>query len=135
MIFNTFIPPISKYFDVFWLYRLSMRKLIESRGDNNRHNQREANQWFEGEQFNFAQSYANHLVTIMISLFFIPILPLSPILGAVSIITAHYMEKYLLLRRNSAPKAIGSKLCFTIFRFYDIVIIVFAVSVRYLTRF
>jgi hypothetical protein len=64
----------------------------------------------------------------MISLFFMPMLPLSLIAGALSLITAHFTEKYLLFRRHTAPQATGSKLCFAMFRFFDIVMLVFSVS-------
>ena len=128
LIFNIVIPPVSKYFDVFYIYRLYKRKKIEEQDQNCPLNQRQANAWFEGSPFNFASSYANHLVTIMSCMFFLPMLPLAPVLGALAIITAKYTEKYLMLRRNTAPRATGIKFCITMYRFYDFVILAYAVS-------
>ena len=91
-------------------------------------NQTMANYWFAGQDFDIAQTYANYLKTAMISLFFMPMLPLSLLAGALSIFTAHYTNKYLLYRRFAAPEATGSKLAFEMFRFCDIVMMMYAVS-------
>lgn len=97
-------------------------------------NQTTANSWFAGPDFDIAQIYANYLKTTMISLFFMPMLPLSLVAGALSIFTAHYTNKYLLYRRFAAPEATGPKLCFEMFRFFDIVMMMYAVSLSSSTR-
>lgn len=131
MLFNIFSPPMSNFLNPFHLQRWWKRRTIINAGKDCPLTQKEANFWFEGPPFDIAQRYANHTKTIMISLFFMPMLPLSLIAGALSMLTAHVTEKYLLYRRHTSPQATGPQLCFAMFRFFDIVILVFTVSLNF----
>ena len=128
MLFNVFSPPMSNFLNPFHLIRWVKKRGIIKAGKNCHLTQKEANFWFEGPPFDIAQRYANHVKTLMISLFFMPMLPLSLVAGALSMVTAHITEKYLIYRRHTAPQATGPKLCFAMFRFFDIVMLVYAVS-------
>jgi hypothetical protein len=131
MLFNIFTPPMSNFLNPFHLMRWLKRRSIIKAGQKCHLTQKEANFWFEGPPFDIAQRYANHVKTLMISLFFMPMLPLSLVAGGVSMLTAHITEKYLLYRRHAAPQATGSKLCYAMFRFFDIVMFVYAVSIHF----
>jgi hypothetical protein len=124
---NTFIGPMSNFFNPFHLLRWVKRKTIIREGKNCHLTQKEANYWFEGPPFDIAQRYANHTKTMMISLYFLPLFPLALPIGIVSIYTAHLTEKYLLFYRHAAPKATGPALNFEMYRFFDIVMIIFSV--------
>lgn len=128
MLFNIITPPMSNFLNPFHLMRWMKRRSIINTGKNCTFTQKEANFWFEGPPFDIAQRYANHTKTIMISLFFMPMLPLSLVAGALGMLTAHVTEKYLVYRRHTSPQATGPKLCYAMFRFFDIVILVYAVS-------
>ena len=108
MLFNIFSPPLSSILNPFHLQRWLKKKNILRQGDKCVLTQKEANSWFEGPPFDIAQCYANHIKTVMISLFFMPMLPLSLPAGALSIVIGIFTEKYLLYRRYSAPDATGS---------------------------
>jgi hypothetical protein len=103
LILNILIPPAVKYFDFSHLLRHAKRKSIKTNVDTCPLNQREANEWFEGAPFDFTGSYTNHLLTIMTVMFFLPALPLGPVLGALAILANHYTEKLIMLTRNSPP--------------------------------
>lgn len=64
----------------------------------------------------------------MVCYFFMPMFPLSLLCGALAILAAAYVEKYLLFRRHAAPGATGSRLCFEMFRFFDFIMFIYAVS-------
>jgi hypothetical protein len=129
MVFNIISPPLSNFFNPFHLQRWYKRRQIISQGQKCVLTQKEANFWFEGPPFDIAQRYANYLKTLMISLFFMPMLPLSLPAGALSIIVAVWTEKYLLYRRHAAPDATGSRLCMAIFKFFDVVMFIYAVRI------
>jgi hypothetical protein len=112
MIFNIFSPPMSNFLNPFHLMRWLKRRTITSQGDKCLLTQREANFWFEGPPFDIAQRYANHLNTLMLSIFFMPMLPLSLVAGGLAMTFAYITEKYLLYRRHAAPEATGARLCF-----------------------
>lgn len=127
MIGNVFIGPMSNFLNPFHFLRWFKRWQISSQGDKCKLTQKEADMWFEGPPFDIAQRYANHIKTLMISLFFVSILPLSLPLGMLAIFVHHSVEKYLLLKRHAAPKATGSKLNFAMYKFFDVVLLIFAV--------
>lgn len=71
----------------------------------------------------------------MISLFFMPMLPISLLAGALSIFFAHYTNKYLLYRRFSAPEATGPELCFEMYKFFDVIMMMYTVRLFWLSEF
>lgn len=89
--------------------------------------QSEANFYFEGPPIDIAQNYANFTKTVMISIFFMPILPIVLPFGTLAIITAFLMNKYLLFNRYAAPKATGVKINFDMYQYMDFVLVTFAV--------
>lgn len=128
MLGNIVFPPLTSYLNPWVLIRKMKRSSIAKQGRNSIVTQKEANMWFEAPPFDIAQKYANNLKTVMISIFFMPMFPLALPAGIVAIIFARAMEKYLLLRRYAAPKATGAKLNFALYRFFDLVILIFGVS-------
>jgi hypothetical protein len=66
----------------------------------------------------------------MLSIFFMPMLPLGLVAGGFAMTFAYITEKYLLYRRHAAPEATGSRMCFSMFNYFDIVMIVYAVSLK-----
>lgn len=130
MIGNVFIGPMSNFFNPFHFIRWFKQWNISSqiKGGKCKLTQKEANFWFQGPPFDIAQRYANHIKTLMISLFFVSILPLSLPLGMLAVFVHHTTEKYLLLKRHAAPTATGSKLNFAMYKFFDVVLITFAVT-------
>lgn len=128
---NVFIGPMSNFLNPFHALRWFKQSQIASQGKNCKLTQKEANFWFEGPPFDIAQRYTNHIKTLMISLYFVSILPLSLPIGMLAIFIHHFTEKYLLFKRHAAPKATGSKLSFSMYKFFDVTLFVYAVSVSF----
>lgn len=89
--------------------------------------QSEANFYFEGPPIDIAQNYANFTKTVMVSIFFMPILPIGLFFGSLAIITAYIANKYLLFNRYAAPQATGVKINWNMYQYFDFVWITFAV--------
>ena len=127
---NFFFAPLYNIFSPFYLLKLYHRRKIRiqiEKGLQSTYTQKEANYWFEGPPFDFALGYAFHNQTIMLSFFFMPILPASIPIGLFTVLVHHYIDKWLILRRHSSPQATGPKLNFAMFKFFDIILIVYAV--------
>lgn len=125
---NIILPPLTSILNPWVLIRNIKRSNIVKAGNKCIVTQKEANMWFEAPPFDIAQKYANNLKTVMISLFFLPMFPLAIPAGLVALICVRWVEKYLLFRRYAAPKATGAKLNFALYRFFDLAILIFAVS-------
>lgn len=128
MLFNIFLPPISSILDPWVLYRQYKRNNIMKNANTLVMTQKEANLWFEGSPFDIAQKYANQLKTVMMSFFFLPMFPLAIPACVLALVTAKFTEKFLLYRRYACPKASGSQLNLNMYRFFDLIILVFAVG-------
>ena len=132
MITNIFTAPLLAVINPVHFYRYWVRRKIKNKSyDQTKeiYTQAEANFWFEGPPLDIAQEYANYAKTVMVSLFFMFIIPLSPVLGALAILTAHWVNKYLLLYRYTSPKATGVKINFDMYQFFDLTLIIYGVSI------
>jgi hypothetical protein len=92
--------------------------------------QKDANMWFEGPPFDIAAQYARKMNFVMVSIFFMPMFPLALPAGILALFTNRLIQKYLLFRRHAAPNATGEKLNYAMYRFFDIVIIIYSVSCK-----
>jgi hypothetical protein len=124
---NIILPSITSITNPSYLWRLFKRRGIRKNANTTILTQQEANVWFEGPPFDIAQKYANNFNSLAISLFFLPMLPLSLLAGGFAILFAYVSEKFLLYRRYAAPHATGSDLCFGMYRFFDLAMVIFAV--------
>ena len=125
-----FLGPILKFFSVVDILHYVTRWRIRwAMGSNScQMTQKEANYYFEGPPVYLSYMYANYNVTIMTAFFFAPILPSGLLLGAISILTNYMTDKYLLLKRHTAPSATGSSLCYENYHFFDVIIMVYALG-------
>lgn len=124
---NIFLPSITSYLNPFYLLRLIKRGSIRKNPQGSNLTQTEANFQFEGHAFDIAQKYGNMMNSFMISIFFMPILPLSLLCGVLAIFFVTTTEKYLLFNRYAAPDATGAKLNFAMYRFFDMILLIFGV--------
>ena len=130
MFSEIFSSPLSALINPVHMYRYYMRwQIKKSSYDTSKeiYTQAEANFWYEGPPIDIAQEYANFARTVMVCLFFAAIIPLSLVLGALSIAAGYSVNKYLLLYRYTSPKATGVKINFDMYQFFDLTLITFAV--------
>lgn len=127
MIGNIFLPSISSIVNISYFLRLYKRRSIRKNPQTSNLTQKEANYYFEGHPFDIAHKYANMLKSVMISIFFMPIIPMSLVFGVFGVLFVYLTEKLLLYKRYAAPDATGPILTFGMYQFFDVVLIVFGV--------
>ncbi|CAD8180664.1 unnamed protein product [Paramecium pentaurelia] len=96
LIVNSFFVPIFAYLDP--LYYTFINYIID-----NTLNQIEANKIFEGPSVLLYEHYSYICLSLWISLLFAPLLPISLLFCSSGLLIYYWIQKYLLLRRNSKP--------------------------------
>jgi len=128
LIFNIFVGPTLNLVNTEWLYKLYKRKQIIKQGKNCKMTQQEANTVFEGDDFDISERYALYIRTVLISLFFMPILPISALLGTISASVTYWVDKFLLFNRHTVPLATGADINFAMYHFFDFILLIYGVS-------
>ncbi|CAD8171330.1 unnamed protein product [Paramecium pentaurelia] len=100
LIVNSFFVPIFAYLDPLYLYKQYQQYFFKV--DNN-FNQIEANKIFEGPSVLLYEQYSYICLSLWISLLFAPLLPISLLFCSSGLLLYYWIQKYLLLRRNSKP--------------------------------
>ena len=73
---NAFSEPLAKIFNVFWLHRIFMRKMITKYEPRDcPYTQHEANYWHEGPTFYIANSYAYIARTLFLCTWYASVAP------------------------------------------------------------
>lgn len=127
MLGNLFIGPLVNFFNYDWVMKLLKRFLIKKMGDKSKYTQLEANRIFEGDEFDMAERYSIQIRTLMISIFFMPMVPASTILGVIAVFITYCVDKYLFIKRNGIPSATSPTIAFNMFHFFDTVLMIYAV--------
>jgi hypothetical protein len=66
--------------------------------------QREANELYEGTDPDTANLYATTMLTVFVTVFYTPLLPIAPLISLAGVIYKYWVEKVVLLRRNKIPQ-------------------------------
>lgn len=99
--------------------------------------QKEANEYeklifyriFEGPMINLAEKYPSVMKTLLMAMFYSPLLPVCSMFALLSLIGIYWIEKILLLRRDSRPLPTGSEMALEMVEFYvDLVILIYSVK-------
>jgi len=72
--------------------------------------QAQANELYEGSEFEMANFQSQQMNLFLTSIFFMPIFPLAPIIGCFGMLSAYWVDKYLLLRRHKRPEELSGEL-------------------------
>lgn len=68
----------------------------------------------------------------MFTFFYAYLIPLGPVLSFASLIVIYWVEKFLLLRRDSKPAPLGSELAEEMIDFYgEFTLIIYAVNINF----
>ncbi|CAD8113085.1 unnamed protein product [Paramecium sonneborni] len=120
---NAILITLSLYFNPIYLIQKIRQLRIEKNQDIN---QFQANKLFEGPQVQFYDQYSYLCKTTWLSFFFAPLIPLSVLFGFVGLMSYYWIQKYLLLRRNSKPPFQSSHLDTEMLYLMDLSPILFA---------
>ena len=129
---NLFVGPAANFFNPDWLLKLLKRHLIKKQGKNCKLTQKEANEAFEGDEFDMAERYSVQVRTMMISIFFMPMIPASSLMGVFAVFLTYWVDKYLIVKRQSIPSATSPTIAFNMFHFFDLTLMIYAVRNFYL---
>lgn len=110
IIFKAFFTAPLMFFSLDWFLKLWKRKKLKKDPDNSLLLQYEANELYTGSKITPSLIFSAPLQIYYISLFYMPIFPLSSLLLLISITSIYYLEKYLFARRYSRPEEIDSKI-------------------------
>jgi hypothetical protein len=128
IIIVSFVPPIMYLIDFGYLYQLLKRRYYENLGDEARITQFQANQLFEGPQLDLAQKYANLMLLFMLTVFYIPLIPITPLITGIGAFFQFWVEKYKLLRVHKQPTELGSLLTFFFTNVFSYFILLYGIS-------
>lgn len=103
-----FVSPLTYIFDPLHVLRRCKKRRIVKQGQKSRISQRELNIIFEGPVLDMAQRYSNLMLLFMMTVFYTPILPITPLITGLGAIWQYWIEKYMLLRVHCRPETMGS---------------------------
>ncbi|CAD8187902.1 unnamed protein product [Paramecium octaurelia] len=126
---DSFMPWFLFIFDFEHLKKLYIRRQIKQLGSTCKLTQKEANEAFEGPMINLAEKYPAIAKTLLMALFYAPLLPACSFFALASIMGIYWIEKILLLRRDSKPLPTGSDMAQAMVEFYiDLVILIYSLG-------
>jgi hypothetical protein len=126
-LFNIVVGPFLNLVRFEWIIKLIKRKTILAQGKNCKLNQHEANLVFEGDTFDVSERFSLYIRTLLVSLFFMPILPISTLLGLIAVLVCYWTDKFLLYSRQQVPAATGADLAFSMYHFFDFILLIYGV--------
>mgnify|MGYP007026512956 CR=1 FL=1 len=102
--------------------------MIKKQGKKCKMTQKEANEAFEGDDFDMAERYSIQVRTLMISIFFMPMIPASSLLGVLAVFLTYWVDKYLVVKRHRMPSATSPTIAFNMFHFFDLTMLIYSVK-------
>lgn len=130
---NAFITPLTTIFDFSHYYkkykRYSLINKFKFNSDDIQYTQGELNQIFENTDINIAYKYAYISKTILMTIFYIPILPCGIFISLTGMGLLYLIEKYKITNHYKKPPTISSEICFTYLDSFKIIVFIYSVSV------
>ena len=121
-------------FDPMYFMKLCKRSNLKkelSKPDNKSSMiQKDANDIMKGVELDPASLYSKVIKIYLQSVFFMPILPIAPLIAFFAILINYWVQKYVLLRRAARPISIGHKITETCVLFIKITPFVLGVRIK-----
>jgi hypothetical protein len=96
--------------------------------------QRELNTYFENPKVEFAFKFSYILKTVLMSLFYVPILPCGVIISFFGLIFAYWIEKYYIVRYYKLPEMPNENLADFLLDNFKVVLFIYSVYVLNIAR-
>ena len=136
LIQDVFFNVISIWFFGPLIYLLSpsyfynyFRRFIEiNKGNKWTLTQRQLNTLFEGQPMDVAQRLSSSMLLLMVSCFYVVLLPLAPIICLFGGIYHYWINKYMLLRRHKIPEQMGKDLELAFRRLLPLVMLLLSIG-------
>lgn len=107
---------------------------MDRQGQTSNISQRELNSLHEGPILDMAQRYSNFLLLFMLTMFYTPLLPITPLITGCGATMQYWIEKYMLLRVHSRPEMMGAFMAETISSIFPYIIALYGFSNYYFFR-
>jgi len=107
---NATLSPLYNLMDPFHYIKLYKRKKAIELGEGNPITQQKAHELFEEVEMDLSYQNSFLVKTVLVTAFFAPAVPFALVLSICGLILNYWVDKYLLLRRNSLPISLGHEL-------------------------
>lgn len=107
---NLILQPIFFLLSPFYLYKIYKQRKLKKNPNAYQITQKQANKIFEGDKFEITVCYSNVLNVMIFSAFYAPLLPMTLVLGIITLIVFYWTFKYILLRRCCIPFFLGKEI-------------------------
>jgi hypothetical protein len=132
LLMNSFITPLTWLLNIERLVKYFQRGKALSDGILSKETtiitQRELNEMFEEHDINFGSKFAHICNLLLLSLFFLPILPIGVLISFCGLVLTYLVEKYNILHVYRRPKMGDATL--VKFLLYQFKIFIFIYAVR-----
>lgn len=108
-----FLTPTLLIFDVLHFWRRFLIYYEKWKGKDSKMTQREANELYEGTDPDTANLYATTMLTVFVTVFYTPLLPIAPLISLFGLIYKYWVEKVVMLRRNKIPQMFEQQMALT----------------------
>ena len=99
--------PGLQYFDYYWYWKVYKQKQLIKEAEKNENgitiNEEIAFKTFEGTDFNLQFKYLNVIGGLLITIFYLSLIPIILLIVISTFLITYWVEKYLLLRRHKVP--------------------------------
>jgi len=102
-----FLGPMLYIFDPYYLWKIKKRKREGKKGESSKFTQRQLNELYEGQLISLENRYTTIMLIIMIWATYTVLLPILPIICFFGILFQYFLTKFMLVKRNKRPRAIG----------------------------
>ena len=99
---NAILNPLLNIYDPIYIYRSIRRWIIEKQGDKCTLTQDEVNVIYEDPEFDFSVKYANIIITMFVTAFYGPIMPIGILIALFEMILIYKTDQYILKKRKTS---------------------------------
>lgn len=112
----------------YW-YKIYMRRKIQKEvklGRGEKYNQKEANQYFEGSNFEVQDVASVNFLSFSLGLFFSPITPLGLLLGLAELLITYLILKWYFVKQCKVPRDLSFEYCEKLMSLFELSLIIWA---------
>jgi len=117
---NAITTPLLLFFDPTFTARAYHQSNLENDPKYSCMTQAEANELFEYPPFDASAKYSAYIKTMWMTALFAPLIPVVIAISLVGLTLRYWLDKFLLIRRNSAPKMMGKKLSMRMLKYLEL---------------
>ena len=105
------LEPLAEFLNpVYFIYLYNCRRLKKRIVNGHYYSKKQANLLFEPPKVNLPKEYAEILLLLFYTAFYIPLFPLGVGITLLGMLTHYISDKYLMIARHRRPEKISQKL-------------------------